>query len=413
MKRIITIIVTFLLCVGALGGSFALFKHFDEEPSVEKPVEDSTNDSSNSSPNDDINDSTNDSTNDSANDTSNDTNNDSTDNGSIEDNQEKPSEDNGSNGNQEEKQMAKAWKMCTDVTELNVGDQIVIVAQSSEYALGDTQNTNNRSATVVNKNGHQLYVDENIQVITLEQGIIENTFAFNVGGGYLYAASSSSNWLKTHASIDENSCWALTIDDNGSARIQAQGANSKNVLMYNATSKLFSCYSSTQNPIVVYKLVETDVAITPPVLKDGEILITDASDFRVGETYRFYLDKNQPNSEVYIILNLATENGGFNGWFIEPGETVQLDLPNIKIGISNAREGEGYIYWGDMRISVDAEVSSDGDYLEIVLDESIFSATGDNDKLPEIWFELKRDTECIYIGCNGGAYLVAVTGTAE
>ena len=159
--------------------------------------------------------------------------------------------------------------------------------------------------------------------------------------------------------------------------------------------------------------METDIEITPPVLKEGEILITEASDFRVGETYRFYLDKNQANSEVYIILNLVTADGGFNGWFIEPGETVQLDLPNIKIGVSNARAGEGYIYWGDQRISVDAEVSSDGDYLEIVLDESIFSATGDNDKLPEIWFELMRDTECIYIGCNGGAYLVAVTDTAE
>ena len=88
-------------------------------------------------------------------------------------------------------------------------------------------------------------------------------------------------------------------------------------------------------------------------------------------------------------------------------------MPNVRIGISNAREGEGYIYWGDMRITVDAEVSSDGDYLEIVLDESIFSATGDNDKLPEIWFELMRDTECINISCNGGAYLVAVTDTAE
>ena len=279
--------------------------------------------------------------------------------------------------------------------------------------MGSTQNTNNRSATIVNKNGNQIYVDENIQVITLEQGIVENTFAFNVGGGYLYAASSSSNVLKTHTSIDENSCWALTIDANGLAYIQAQGTSSKNVLMFNSTSKLFSCYGSTQNPIVVYKLVETDIEITPPILKDDEILISEASHFRVGETYRFYLDKNQPNSEVYIILNLVVGNGGFNGWFIEPGDTVQVDLPNIKIGVSNARKGEGYIYWGDQRICVDAEVSSDGDYLEIVLDESIFSATGDNDKLPEIWFELTRDTECIHIGTYGGAYLVAVTQDAE
>ena len=409
MKKIITIVLSFLLCIGAVGGTFALFKHFDGETSLEKPVEDSTNDSSNNSTDDDIKDSSNGSTNDSTNDSPND----STNNGFTDDDQEKPNEDNNSNGGQEEKQMAKAWQLCTDATKFNVGDQIVIVAQASEYALGNTQNTNNRSATIVNKSGNQMYVDENIQVITLEQSIVENTFLFNVGGGYLYAASSSSNALKTRATIDENSCWALTIDSNGAAHIQAKGTSSKNVLMYNSTSKLFACYSSTQAPVVVYKLVETDVEITPPVLKDGEILITEASDFRVGETYRFYLDKNQPDSEVYIDLNLATGDGGFNGWYIEPGDTVQIDLPNVRIGISNAREGEGYIYWGDMRITVDAEVSSDGDYLEIVLDESIFSATGDNDKLPEIWFELMRDTECINISCNGGAYLVAVTDTAE
>ena len=104
--------------------------------------------------------------------------------------------------------------------------------------------------------------------------------------------------------------------------------------------------------------------------------------------------------------------GDFGGWYIEPGDTVQIDLPNIRIGISNVYEGKGYIYWGDQRLSVDAEVSSDGDYFEIVLDESIFSATGDNDKKPEICFELTRDTECLYIGSYGGAYLVAVNHDA-
>ena len=388
MKKIITIILSILLCIGAVGGSFALFKHFDKETNVEKPVDDSSN-SGQENPNED-----------------------NSSGGNTETPNEQPNEDIPNDGEIVSKK-ANAWQLCTEGTEFNVGDQIAIVAQSSEYAMGNTQNTNNRSATIVNKNGNQMYVDENMQVITLEQGIVENTFAFNVGGGYLYAASSSSNVLKTHNIIDENSCWALTVDSNGTANIQAQGTSTKNVLMFNASSKLFACYSSTQNPIVIYKLVETDIEITPPVLKEGEILITEASDFRVGETYRFYLDKNQPNSEVYIILNLVTGDGGFNGWYIEPGDTVEIDLPNIKIGISNAHEGEGYIYWGDMRISVDAEVSSDGDYLEIVLDESVFSATGDNDKLPTISFELMRDTECIYIGCNGGAYLVAVTDTAE
>ena len=94
------------------------------------------------------------------------------------------------------------------------------------------------------------------------------------------------------------------------------------------------------------------------------LLLTDISDFRVGQKYRFYLDKDHPESEAYIILNLVTEDGGFNGGFTEPGTTGEVDLPNIKIGISNAYDGPGYIYWGDKRLSVDAEVSGDGEYLE-------------------------------------------------
>ena len=181
--------------------------------------------------------------------------------------------------------------------------------------------------------------------------------------------------------------------------------------MFNPASLLFSCYSSTQDAVVVYKAVEIEVEVNPPVLKEGEVLLTDISDFRVGQKYRFYLDKDHPESEAYIILNLVTEDGGFNGGFTEPGTTGEVDLPNIKIGISNAYDGPGYIYWGDKRLSVDAEVSGDGEYLEILLDENVFSATGDSET-PAIWFELTRETECMWIGCYGGAYIVAVPDAA-
>lgn len=380
MKKIITITLCVLLAVGAVGGSFALFKHFDGGSKVEKPLDDSTDDSQ-QKPNED----------------------DSGDEGNQTPN-ENPSEDN-------KTQTVKVWQLCTEDTEFNVGDQIVVAAQSHEYALGNVQNASNRAAVKILKNDDLMYINEQVQAITLEQGMTEGTFAFAVEGGYLYAASSSSNVLKTHASIDENSCWKITIDANNTALVQAQGASTKNVLMFNPASLLFSCYSSTQDAVVVYKAVEIEVEVNPPVLKEGEVLLTDISDFRVGQKYRFYLDKDHPESEAYIILNLVTEDGGFNGGFTEPGTTGEVDLPNIKIGISNAYDGPGYIYWGDKRLSVDAEVSGDGEYLEILLDENVFSATGDSET-PEIWFELTQETECIWIGCYGGAYIVAVPDAA-
>ena len=203
MKKILTIILCALLCIGAIGGSFALAKHIDGKTPDKQ--------SQNSSP---------------------------------------TSDDDGT-------ATVSTWQLCTDVTELAVGDQIVIVVQSEEVALGTTQNTSNRSAASVTKDGHTVTFGDDVQIITLENGVVENTFAFNVGTGYLYAPSSASNQLKTHASIDENSSWSIVIDSSCVANIVAQGESTRNVLMYNLASNLFSCYASAQETVVIYKLVES------------------------------------------------------------------------------------------------------------------------------------------------------------
>ena len=203
MKKILTIILCALLCIGAVGGSFALAKHIDGKTPDKQ--------SQNSSP---------------------------------------TSDDDGT-------ATVSTWQLCTDVTELAVGDQIVIVVQSEEVALGTTQNTSNRSAASVTKDGHTVTFGDDVQIITLENGVVENTFAFNVGTGYLYAPSSASNQLKTHASIDENSSWSIDIDSSCVANIVAQGESTRNVLMYNLASNLFSCYASAQETVVIYKLVES------------------------------------------------------------------------------------------------------------------------------------------------------------
>ena len=213
MKRIITIILCLLLGVGAIGGSFMLAKHIDSKMSVEQPS-DSSSDGSTDTPN------------------------------------ETPD-------NSDEVETVSSWELCTDVSQLSVGDQIVIAVQSNEIAMGTTKNTSNRSAATIVKDGHSITFGDDVQIITLESGIVDNTFAFNVGTGYLYAPSSASNQLKTHSSIDENSSWAITIDSSCVATITAQGGSTRNVLMYNSASNLFSCYASAQETVVIYKLVES------------------------------------------------------------------------------------------------------------------------------------------------------------
>ena len=79
---------------------------------------------------------------------------------------------------------------------LSVDDKIIIVAAEDAYALGTEQKPNNRGQGSVTKHddGNTVTFDgADVQIITLEEGTTEGTFAFNVGESYLYAASSSNN----------------------------------------------------------------------------------------------------------------------------------------------------------------------------------------------------------------------------
>ena len=150
------------------------------------------------------------------------------------------------------------WELVKDVSNLQVGDQIVITSGSYQnkplYAMSTTQKTNNRGMTAVSQ-WFPLTIADDAQIITLEAGTKENTFAFNVGNGYLYAASSSNNYLKTRDDKDDNGSWKIAIDSEGVATIKAQGSYTRNWLRYNSSSSIFSCYSSGQGDVQIYKCV--------------------------------------------------------------------------------------------------------------------------------------------------------------
>jgi len=146
------------------------------------------------------------------------------------------------------------WKMVTDAANLQVGDQIVIVATGYNYAMSTTQNGNNRGQAAVTKSGDTVTFGNDVQKITLEDGTAAGTFAFKVDTGYLHAASNSKNYLRTQDSKDANASWLITIASSGVATIKAQGDYTRNWMRYNNSSSIFACYSSGQGDIAIYKL---------------------------------------------------------------------------------------------------------------------------------------------------------------
>lgn len=139
------------------------------------------------------------------------------------------------------------YDLVTSASSLAADDKILLAYTDGDapVVLSTNQKTNNREATTdvtLNTDG-TLTPGNNAQVITLEK--IGSYFLFNVGTGYLYAASSSGNQLKTKATADANAEASISING-GDATIQFQGTNSRNLIRYNPNngSPLFACYAS-------------------------------------------------------------------------------------------------------------------------------------------------------------------------
>ena len=168
------------------------------------------------------------------------------------------------------------WQLVTDASTLKVGDEIVIAASNANYALSTTQNSNNRSATAITKSNNTITFNEAVQIITLAQGSTTGTLSFFVGSGYLYAASSSKNYMRTQTTPGTNGDWIIGIN-NGVATIQAQGDYTNNVIRYNPNSgnPIFACYASTSTtgslPAIYKKVCTTEptVFVIPKCGGDG------------------------------------------------------------------------------------------------------------------------------------------------
>ena len=166
------------------------------------------------------------------------------------------------------------WQLVTNVLDLAVGDEIVIAASTENYALGTTQNNNNRSATAITKNNdNTITIDDKVQIITLCDGLQDYTLGFSVGSaGFLYAASSTANHLKSKTISDNNCDWVIGIDNTGVATIQAQGDNTRNIMRYNPNSgnPIFACYASSSTTGIlpaIYKKVCGSTELTHYLLR--------------------------------------------------------------------------------------------------------------------------------------------------
>lgn len=159
----------------------------------------------------------------------------------------------------------------TSASELEAGTSYLIVGYDDDlgYCAMSYQKTNNRHAIPVTDDGGSISLtpatDPGSQTEAHQFILMGSsgawTFYDPLKEGYLYAASSSSNQLKTQSNNNANGEWVIEFNGDGTAVITAQGENTRNIMRFNENSSngdpLFSCYNSGSSinvPVSLYKV---------------------------------------------------------------------------------------------------------------------------------------------------------------
>ena len=199
---------------------------------------------------------------------------------------------------------ADTYSLVTDATTLADGDKIIIV--SGTKALGTTQNSNNRNAVDVTVANDAVEPGTNVQIITLESSETAGQFYMKVGdNSYLYAASSSKNYLRSgsKSSVGANGSASFTSSGNNTT-IKFNGSNTRNQLRFNSSNNppIFACYSTGQSAVAVYRLEDnggTVVSVAKPTFEliEGEYSFTLAMAAEEGCKIYYTTDGTEPTIE--------------------------------------------------------------------------------------------------------------------
>ena len=224
----------------------------------------------------------------------------------------------------------------TLATSIESGRHYIVVGFNDDdaYAMG-TQNNNNRPAVAININEEGKAEVESADVYEFViNGPDANgyyTIYDATTPGYLYAASSSSNYLRTRDfNTSGDSQWAITFGEENEAGIIAQGENTRNIMRYNKSSNLFACYASGQQSIYLY-------------VKDGETeyeFFTDITGYGNSDGGYYLIaspvDDVNPESVNHMLDN------NYDLYAFDQAEAEEWR--NYKTNAFNLASGAGYLY---------------------------------------------------------------------
>ena len=221
-----------------------------------------------------------------------------------------------------------------DIADLAVGKHIIFVNKESAKAMSSTQNNNNRGATEITLASDVATATEATEIFTLEKDGDYWLFKASKTPGYIYAAgANSNNYLKTEEEADNKAQATVAIASDGEATVTFN-MTGRNLLRYNNTNNIFSCYASGQKPVFIFIEKSGDTPeptqVATPTFNPAQGEYTEAQNVTitcatVDATIHYTTDGTEPTAESAV--------------YAEPiavGETTTIKAIAMKAGMTNS-----------------------------------------------------------------------------
>ena len=230
------------------------------------------------------------------------------------------------------------YALVSDASKLEAGKKILFVGENNGtyYAMG-AQNNNNRAAAEVDVVDGKIIPGEGVAASTLVANE-DGTWSFLTSVGYLYAASNSSNHLKSEAEINDYAKATISIGEDNLATILFGGGRDRNDLRFNSSNNppIFSCYAESSNMNHVYIYMETSEEVIPETVT-AEVsaagLATFCSEWAldftgIEEVYAYKVSVNEKQISYTRVYQVPAETGVVLRSL--SGDAISVEVPVIE-----------------------------------------------------------------------------------
>lgn len=247
---------------------------------------------------------------------------------------------------------ASRW-VIAEAADIKEGLEVLITGVKGDdtYAMGSQAN-NNRTAVKASISEDVLAPGEGTMSFTL---VVQDgdTYALRTSNGkYLYAASNSSNHLKTEDALDakNNGLWAIAYENNEWS-IVAQGENSHNIMRFNDGSYIFSCYSSGQKAVKLYKKASIPPAVVDVTGSEAASAIPEGSEVTVENGGVLTVDTKNTFAKLIVKkggkVTLSNKKLTVTGTF-----AIETSMGSGKSGELRGVNGSNFAVTGDAYIDI-------------------------------------------------------------